>query len=62
MRWRAFYYLNQQQCDNNIKETFSFKSGKCPRPCSDLVPFEKDLPVMVTSLRHVKDSFQRKLN
>ena len=62
MRKRAFYYLNQEQCDNNIKETFNFKSGKCPRPCSDLVPFEKDLPVMVTSLRHVKDSFQRKLN
>ena len=36
----------------------------CPPPCSDLIPFEKDLPDMVTSLkfRHVKDSFQRELS
>ena len=64
MRWRAFYYLSQQKCDNNIKETFGFTSRKCPTPCSDLIPFEKDLSDMVTSLkfRHVKDSFQRELN
>ena len=37
---------------------------KCPSPCSNLIPFEKDLSHMVTSLklRHVKDSFQRDLN
>ena len=28
MRWRVFYYLNQQKCDNNINETFGFKSRK----------------------------------
>ena len=63
MRWRVFYYLNQQKCDNEIKETFHSKS-RCPPPCSDLIPFEKDLSDMVTSLkfRHVKDSFQRELN
>ena len=64
MRWRAFYYLNQQKCDNNIKETFRFKSRKCPPFCSNLITFEKDLSHMVTSLKfsHVKDSFQRELN
>ena len=64
MRWRAFYYLNQQKCDNNIKETFRFKSRKCPPLCSNLITFEKDLSHMVTSLKfsHVKDSFQRELN
>ena len=41
MRRRAFYYLNQQKCDNEIKETFGFKSRKCPAPSSDLIPFEK---------------------
>ena len=46
MRWRAFYILNQQKCDNNIKETFGFKSRKCLLPCSDLIPFEKDLSDM----------------
>ena len=64
MRWRAFYYLSQQKYDNNIKETFGFKSRKCPPHCSDLIPFEKDVSDMVTSLkfRHVKDSFQRESN
>ena len=64
MTWRAFYYLNQQKFDNGIKETFGFKSKKCPPPCSDLVPFEKDLSDMVTSLkcRHVKHLFQRELS
>ena len=46
MRWRAFYILNQQKCDNNIKETFGFKSRKCLLPCSDLIPLEKDLSDM----------------
>ena len=57
MRWRVFYYLNQQKCDNNINETFGFKSRKRPPPSSDLIPFEKDLSDMVTSLKfgHVKD-------
>ena len=64
MRWRAFYYLNQQKCENEIKQTFGFKSRKCLPPCSDLIPFEKDLLDMVTSLkfRHVKDSFQHELS
>ena len=41
-----------------------FKSRKCPPPCSDLIPFEKDLSDMVGSLklRHVKDSFQSELS
>ena len=64
MTWRAFYYLNQQKCDNEIKETFSFKSRKCPPPCFDLIPFEKDLSDMVTSLKfgNLKGSFQRELS
>ena len=64
MRQRAFCYLNQQKCDNEIKETFGCKSRKCPPPCSDLIHFEKDLSDMLTSLkfRHVKDSFQCELN
>ena len=64
MTWRAFYYLNQQKFDNEISETFDFKSRKCAPPCSDLIPFEEDSSDMVTSLkfRHVKDSFQRELS
>ena len=46
MRWRAFYYLNQQKCENEGKETFGFKSRKCSLPCSNLIPFEKDLSDM----------------
>ena len=54
----------KQECDNEIKETFGFKSRKCPPPCSNLIHFEKDLSYTVTSLkfRHVKDSFQTELN
>ena len=64
MRWRAFDYLNQQKCDNEIKETFGFKWRKCAPPCSYLIPFEKHLSDMVTSLkfRRVQDSFQRELS
>ena len=49
MRWRAFYYLfKPTESHNDIKETFGFKSRTCPPPCSDLIPFEKDLSDMVT--------------
>ena len=30
MRRRAFYSFNKKKCDNNIKETFGFKSRKYP--------------------------------
>ena len=52
------------ECVNEIKETFGLKSEKCPPPCSDLTPFDKDLLDMVISLkfRHVKDSFQREFS
>ena len=64
LRWRAFYYLNQQKCDHEIKETFGLKSRKCPPTCPNLIPFKKDLSDMVLSLkfRHVKDSFQHELS
>ena len=48
MKWRAFYYLNQQKRDNNIKEVSGFKSKKKPPPCSDVIPFERDLSDVVT--------------
>ena len=40
------------------------KSRKCPPPCSDLIPYEKELSDMATSLklRYAKDSFQRELS
>ena len=40
------------------------KPRKCPPPCSDLIPYEKELSDMATSLkvRYAKDSFQRELN
>ena len=56
--------LFKQKCNNEIKETFAFKSRKYPPPCSDLILFEKELSEMITSLkfRHIEDSFQRELN
>ena len=47
-----------------IKDIFVFKSKKFPLPCSDLIPFKKDLSDMVTSLtfRGVRDSFQCRWN
>ena len=32
MRWRAFFYLNQQKCNNEIKEIFGFKSRSVHHP------------------------------
>ena len=60
MRWRGFYYLNQRKCDNIIKETFNFKSSKCPPPCSDLVRSEKDLSDMITALKF-RDVIKRRI-
>ena len=56
--------LFKQKCNNEIKETFAFKSRKYPPPCSDLILFEKELSDMITSLkfRHIEDSFQRELS
>ena len=63
MRWRAHFYLNKEQTDNNIKETFGFNSRKCPPSCTELTPFEKDMLDIITSLKYrdVKDAFQKKL-
>ena len=64
MKWRAFCYSNQQKFNNEFKETFDFKSKRCPPHCSDLITLEKDLSHMVKSLKfiHVKHLFQRELS
>ena len=67
MRWRAFYYFNQRNCDN----IFGFKSKSLVlnrRNVHHLVltlfHLEKILAELLTSLkfRHVKDLFPIKLN
>ena len=55
IRWRAFYCLNQQKCDNEIKQNLGFKTGKYP-PTKDLSDMAE-----LSKLIHVKDSFQSDL-
>ena len=55
IRWRAFYCLNQQKCDNEIKQNLGVKTGKYP-PTKDLSDMAE-----LSKLIHVKDSFQSDL-
>ena len=61
MRWKVLEY--QGKLDNNNKETYGFKSLKCPPAVSELKNFENELLLMINKLefRKVTNDFQEKL-
>ena len=61
MRWKALEYLGK--LNNSTKETYGFKSRKCPPTAKQMTNFEEDLRLMIKHLeyRDVKNEFSKKL-
>ena len=61
MRWKALELLGK--IGSNKKETFGFKSHKCPPPVNELAEFESDLLTMIHNIefRPVRNNFLSKL-
>ena len=61
MRWKALEFLGK--LGPNEKETFGFKSDKCPPFVNELAEFESDLLTMVHNIefRLVRSNFLSKL-
>ena len=45
MRWKALDFLGK--LDNQVKNTYGFKSSKCPPSVEELSRFESDLLMMI---------------
>ena len=45
MKWKALEYLGK--LNNSIKETYGFKSRKCPPTVKEMTNFEEDLRLMI---------------
>ena len=43
IRWKAYFYDNEDQRDNNSNSNFGFKSDKTPPQSEHLNAFEDDL-------------------
>lgn len=66
MRWRAFFFLKSGNDDGyrtSSKETYGFKSRKCPPQSEELEAFEEDLLKMVETIqfRKTTNEFQQRL-
>ena len=61
MRWKALEYLGK--LSNSTKESYGFKSKKCPPVVKEMSNFGEDLRLMIKNLeyREVKNSFSKKL-
>ena len=63
MRWKAFFFLKDNNSNETARETFGFKSKRHPAQITEMQCFEKDLLDMIKSLkfRNVQDDFQSKM-
>ena len=63
MRWKAHFFLNGDNKENNTEASFGFKSRYHPPPCTELELFEKDLINIINNVKFTnnKNSFQKKL-
>ena len=61
MRWKALQYIEKLESTN--KETFGFRSRKCPLAVEELTNFENDLMLMIKNIhfRHINSTFQEQL-
>ena len=64
MCWKAHFFLNQSEKQNNVKTTYGFKSRLCLQQHPNVEVFDKNLFDIVKSikLRKVKDAFQIIIN
>ena len=63
MRWKAHFFLNADNKENNTKTSFGFKSRYHLPPCNKLEHFEKGLLNIISNVKFTnnKNSFQKKL-
>ena len=63
MRWKAHFYEQDSNEENQTPETYGLKTQKCPPQIRDLIPFENDLIELITSVkfRYQRNQFQKKL-
>ena len=61
MRWKALDFLGK--LDNQVKNTYGFKSSKCPPLVNELSRFESNLLMMIHNVEFqpVKNRFLSKL-
>ena len=61
MCWRALQFLGKLESTN--KESFGFRSRKCPPTVEELINFENDLMLMLKNIqfRHINSTFQEQL-
>ena len=61
MRWKTLQFQGKLESDN--KETYGFKSRKCPNGIDELSKFEDDLMLMIKNIefRNVSNTFQDQL-
>ena len=61
MRWKALQFLGIFESTN--KETFGFRSIKCPPTVEELNSFENNLMLMIKNIqfRHISSTFQEQL-
>ena len=61
-RWKVLEFLGKLDNDSQ-KETYEFKSLKCPPAITELADFENDLMLMVKKVqfRQICNTFQNKL-
>ena len=67
MRWKAFFFLRNDDLDSDdseSKETFGFRTRKCPPRVNELEAFEDDLLKMGESIdfRRTSSDLQRRLD
>ena len=63
MRWKAYYFLNQQE--TSTKDTYGFKSKNSPPKINELIPFEEGMLDLIRNIKfkaNTKSNFQRKLD
>ena len=62
MRWKALQFLGK--FESNGKQTFGFKSTKCPPAIDELGPFDSDLQRMIYNIefRHIRNKLLSKLS
>ena len=65
MRWKAFFFLNNQDTDDTTKETYGFKSKRSPPHVNELNEFEDCMQNMIQRIEfrtdHQSNNLQRKL-
>jgi len=64
MRWKMFFYNNDDHTEKFDKKTSIFKSSKSAPKCNELIEFEKDLFNLISEIKFSKyvPKFQKKLN